>query len=306
VEAARGWTAEWTTERPNHRTTERIDRLGVDALDRERILEGLTTRAIGRDLRVFGEVTSTNDVAMALADGGAPHGTAVVAERQTRGRGRLGRPWSSPPGLGLWVSVILRPSVRAGLAPSLTLLAGLAAAEAIEAEAMLAAALKWPNDVLLDGRKVAGVLAELRAEDQAVRHVVAGIGINVHQRRQDFPAELADAAISIQMATGRAVSRILLLRRLFLRLEAWIQTMAAEGATPVVAAAAARMPMLGCQVVAVSGQERWEGRAERLEDDGALLLALPDGATRRILAAQVTRGGVGDKGPGAGAGDRGA
>ncbi len=262
--------------------------LGVDALDRDRILEGLATRAIGRDLRVFDEVTSTNDVAMALADGGAPHGAAVVADRQSRGRGRLGRPWLSPPGVGLWVSVVLRPPVPAALAPAVTLAAGLAAAEAIEAEAMVAAALKWPNDVLLDGRKVAGVLAELRAEDRAVRHVVAGIGINVHQRREDFPADLAEAAISIQMATGRAVSRVLLLRRLFLRLEAWNQTLAAEGPAPVVAAAAARMPMLGRPVVAVSGQERWEGRAARLEEDGALLLALPDGGTRRILAAEVT------------------
>ena len=269
-------------------------------LDRERILEGLATRAIGRDLRVFDQVTSTNDVAMALADAGAPHGAAVVAEGQTRGRGRLGRAWASPPGLGLWVSVVLRPSVRAGLAPCLTLLAGLAAAEAIEAEAMVAAALKWPNDVLLDGRKVAGVLAELRAEDQAVRHVVAGIGINVHQRREDFPAELAEAASSIQMATGRAVSRVLLLRRLFLRLETWVHAFAAGGPAPVVAAAAARMPMLGCQVVAVAGQERWEGRAERLEEDGALLLSLPAGGTRRILAAEVTLAGVGGQGPGAG------
>lgn len=260
----------------------------MDVLDREKILEGLATRAIGRDLRVFDQVTSTNDVAMALADAGAPHGAAVVAEGQTRGRGRLGRPWASPPGLGLWVSVVLRPSVRPELAPCLTLLAGLAAAEAIAAEAVVATALKWPNDVLLDGRKVAGALAELRAEDQVVRHVVAGIGINVHQRAGDFPAELAEAAISLQMATGRAVSRVLLLRRLFLRLETWVHTFATEGPAPVVAAAAARMPMLGCQVVAVSGRARWEGRAERLEEDGALLLALPGGGTRRVLAAEVT------------------
>ena len=260
----------------------------MDALDRERILECLRTEAIGRDLRLYAEVTSTNDVAMALAEAGAPHGTAVVAERQTRGRGRMGRPWASPPGMGLWVSVILRPPVAAALAPTVTLLAGLAAAEAIEAEAPLSAALKWPNDVILDGRKVAGILAELRAEDQVVSHVVVGIGINVHQRREDFPPSLGDTAISIRQATGRAVSRVLLLRRLFTRLEVWFRRFVAEGAAPVVAAAAARMPMLGRPVVAVSGAERWEGTADRLDPDGALVLALPAGGTRRVLAAEVT------------------
>ncbi len=260
----------------------------MDVLDRGRILERLRTEAIGRDLRLYGEVTSTNDVAMALADAGAPHGTAVVAEGQTRGRGRLGRPWESPPGVGLWVSVILRPPVPATLAPALTLLAGLSVAETIEAEAQVAAALKWPNDVLLDGRKVCGILAEMRAEDQVVAHVVVGVGINVYQRPQDFPPDLADTAISIRQATGRVVSRVLLLRRLFARLEVWYQRFVAEGAAPVVAAAAARMPMLGWPVVAAAGAERWRGTAARLDPDGALVLTLPTGEARRILAAEVT------------------
>ena len=271
----------------------------MDLLDRERILEGLATRAIGADLHLYDEVTSTNDVATALADAGAPHGAAVVAERQTRGRGRLGRPWASPPGVGIWVSVILRPPVPAGLAPALTLLAALAVAEAIEAETQVAAALKWPNDVLLDGRKVAGILAELRAEEQAVAHVVVGIGINVHQRREEFPPELAETATSIRQATGRAVSRVMLLRRLFARLEAWYGRFVAEGAAPVVAAAAARMPMLGRPVIAAAGGERWEGTAASLDGDGALVLALPGGHTRRVLAAEVTLAGAGGQGPGA-------
>ena len=260
----------------------------MDVLDRERILAGLETRAIGRVLHVHDEVTSTNDVAMALADAGAPHGTAVAAERQTRGRGRLGRAWSSPPGVGLWTSVVLRPPVPAAAVPVLTLAAGLAAAEAIEAEAGIPAALKWPNDVLLDGRKVAGTLLELRTEDQAVAHVVAGVGINVHQARGDFPPEVAQTAVSIRQATGRPVSRVLLLRGLFTRLETWYERFLAEGPDPVVTAAAGRMPVLGQPVVAVAGAERLEGTAARLDSDGALVLALPGGGTRRVLAAEVT------------------
>jgi len=261
---------------------------GVDSLDRERILDGLGTRAVGRALHVYDEVGSTNDVAMGLADGGAPHGTAVVAERQRAGRGRLGRTWASPAGLGLWVSVVLRPQVPAAAAPTVTLVSGVAAAEAIEAAAEVAVALKWPNDLLLDGRKVAGILAELRATDQTVEHLVVGIGVNVHQALHEFPPELAGAAISIRQATGRAISRVLLLRHLFARLETWVDRFVGEGAAPVVAAAAARMPMLGRPVVAVSGADRWEGTAAGLDEDGALVLALPDGRTRRVLAAEVT------------------
>jgi BirA family biotin operon repressor/biotin-[acetyl-CoA-carboxylase] ligase len=265
----------------------------VDRLDRAEILQGLQTREIGRVLHVHDEVTSTNDLAMALAESGAPHGTAVVAERQARGRGRLGRAWDSPAGLGLWASVVLRPEVPAAQAPAMTLAAGLAAAEAIEAEADVAAALKWPNDVLLDGRKVAGILTELRTRDQAVAHLVVGIGINVHQGVADFPPDLAETAISIRQAAGRAVSRVRLLQCLFARLEAWSQRFVAEGSGAVVAAAAARMPMLGQRVVAVAGTERWEGTAARLDGDGALVIALPGGGTRRVLAAEVTLPGAG-------------
>lgn len=272
----------------------------MDALDRVAILAGLETEAVGRVLHVHDAVASTNDLAMALGDAGAAHGTAVVAERQTRGRGRLGRIWASPPGVGLWVSVVLRPAVPAAVAPAITLAAGVATAEAIEAEAGRAAAetgeaaagivaaLKWPNDVLLDGRKVAGILTELRTEGQDVAHLVVGIGINVHQGRSEFPPELAEAAISIRQATGRALSRALLLRRLFARLEAWYQRFLTEGPPAVAAAAAARMPMLGRRVVAVAGAERWEGTAARLDGDGALILVLAGGGTRRLLAAEVT------------------
>ncbi len=262
--------------------------LAWDALDRGQILEGLETREIGRILHVHDEVTSTNDLAMALGDAGAPHGTAVVAERQTRGRGRLGRAWVSPPGVGLWTSVLLRPPIPASAAPAMTLAAGVAAAEAIEAEAGVVATLKWPNDVLLDGRKVAGILTELRTEVQAVAHLVVGIGINVHQGRSEFAPELAETAISLRQATGRAPSRVLLLRQLFARLEAWYQRFLGEGPAVVAGAAAARMPMLGRRVVAVAGAERCEGTAIRLDGEGALILELGDGRTRRLLAAEIT------------------
>lgn len=260
----------------------------MDSFEPERILQGLGTREVGRTLHVHDEVASTNDVAMALADGGAPHGTAVVAERQTRGRGRLGRSWASPPGVGLWVSVVLRPPLPAGAAPAVTLAAGVASAEAIEAVADVRVALKWPNDLLLDCRKVGGILTELRAEEERVAYLVVGIGINVHQASHEFPAELASSAVSIRQATGRPVSRVLLLRHLFSRLETWTDRFIREGPGPAVASAAARMPMLGRRVVAVSGPDRWEGSAARLDQDGALVLELPGGQTRRIVAAEVT------------------
>ena len=265
--------------------------IGADVLDRERILDGLETRAVGRALHLYDQVASTNDVAMALADAGAPHGTAVVAEHQTQGRGRLGRAWASPPGVGLWASVVLRPAVPAAVASAMTLGGGVAAAEAIEAEAGIPVTLKWPNDVLLDGRKVAGILTELRAEDRMVAHLVMGIGINVHQGPSEFPSELAGTATSIRQAAGRAVSRVRLLQRLFGRLEAWHQRFVSEGPGIVVAAAAARMPMLGRRVVAVAGAERWEGTAACLDVHGALVIEVAPGRTQRVVAAEVTLAG---------------
>src|SRR5262249_47625594 len=151
------------------------------------------------------EVDSTQRLARDLARGGADEGTTVIAERQTAGRGRMGRQWHSPAGENVYCSVVLRPPLAPGAVPCLALVVGLAVIDAVRAVAGLAAALKWPNDVLLEGRKVAGILTELDAEVERVHFVIAGIGVNVNVT--DFPPELAHKATSLRLAGSLPVDR---------------------------------------------------------------------------------------------------
>jgi BirA family biotin operon repressor/biotin-[acetyl-CoA-carboxylase] ligase len=163
---------------------------------------------------VFLAVTdSTNRVAMEMAESGARHGTVVVADAQTAGRGRMGRRWESPAGKNLYVSLLLRPPVPAVDATRLALVAGVALADAVEAVGV-PAALKWPNDLYCGGRKAAGILAEMASDTDGVRHVVIGVGLNVNAEESDFPADLRGAATSLRICAGRAFRRADVLSRL--------------------------------------------------------------------------------------------
>ncbi len=165
------------------------------------------------DLVCLAATDSTNRVAMEMAENGAKHGTVVVADAQTAGRGRMGRRWVSPAGKNLYVSLLLRPSVPTVDAPRLALVAGVALADAVEA-AGVPAALKWPNDLYCDGRKAAGILAEMASDADGVRHVVIGVGINVNMVEADFPPGLRGAATSLRICSGRAFRRVDVLARL--------------------------------------------------------------------------------------------
>ena len=156
---------------------------------------------------------STNRVAMEMAENGAKHGTVVVADAQTAGRGRMGRRWVSPAGKNLYVSLLLRPSVPTVDAARLALVAGVALADAVEAVGV-PAALKWPNDLYCGGRKAAGILAEMASDPGAVRHVVIGVGLNVNMVEDDFPADLRGTATSLRICAGRAFRRVDVLARL--------------------------------------------------------------------------------------------
>lgn len=165
------------------------------------------------DIVVLAVTDSTNRVAMEMAENGAPHGTVVVADAQTAGRGRMGRRWVSPAGKNLYVSLLLRPSVPAVDAPRLALVAGVALADAVEAVGV-PASLKWPNDLYCGGRKAAGILAEMASETDAVRHAVIGVGLNVNMEEADFPPDLRDTATSLRIRAGRVFRRVDVLARL--------------------------------------------------------------------------------------------
>src|SRR5512147_472545 len=161
----------------------------------------LNTHDIGQVLHHFEVISSTNDHARELAEEGAGHGEVVIAESQTGGRGRRGRPWVSPPGRNAYFSVILRPDLPPSRAPELTLLASVALCDALR-QANVPAAIKWPNDLLVGDRKIAGILTELASEPERVHWAVVGIGVNVNAAAEDFPAELRDVATSVRIERG--------------------------------------------------------------------------------------------------------
>lgn len=226
----------------------------------------------------YPEVGSTNDIAAVLADRGAAEGLVVVADRQTAGRGRLGRSWASPPGAGIYASAVLRPS--AAVARLLTIAAGVAVAEGVAAATGLTTHVKWPNDVHVAGRKLAGILAE-----GALNHVVLGIGINVQPAA--YPPDVAARATAIETELGRRVDRGLVLAECLSALASRYRELQ-DGSSRLVLDAWRRHaePMLGRRVEWESAGERHTGLADNIDDDGALIVSVEAG-TLRIRSGEV-------------------
>ena len=241
-----------------------------------------------RDIRWLAETDSTQRVARELARAGAPEGTVVIAEAQTAGRGRLGRTWHSPRGVNLYCSIVLRPPLSPAAVPQVALVAGVAAAAALAETPGLAPRLKWPNDVLIDGRKVAGILTEMEAEVERVHHVILGIGVNLNAPRAAFPPELRERATSLFLATGRRVDRAAVTGRLLAALEARYGRFLEGGFEAVRAEWESYSCLTGTDVRVASAEGEMAGRVLGLDADGALMLARPDGTSTRIVAGEVT------------------
>ncbi len=254
----------------------------------------LDARWAGRACEYQLSVGSTNAEGKRLAAGGAPHGQLILADEQTAGRGRRGRAWASPPGAGLWLSLVLRPEVQAERLPSLALLLALAAAEACEAvENGVEAKVKWPNDVVIGGRKVCGILLEMAADLDGAQWVVAGVGINTRQRAEDFPPEFRHTATSLAMEAEQTPRRADLLLAFLRALEARYDAWAQGGAAALRAEHARRSATLGRAVRVVSPAEEFVGMAEDIDETGALLVRrASDGELCRVLAADVSVRGV--------------
>jgi BirA family biotin operon repressor/biotin-[acetyl-CoA-carboxylase] ligase len=249
----------------------------------EHALAGLR---LGRPLYAFAQIGSTNDEARRLAEAGAPEGTLVVAEEQTAGRGRAGRRWLTPPGAALAFSLVLRPKLAAAEAGRLTMLAGLAAVEAIDAIAPGVAALKWPNDVLAADQKAGGILVETEISGDRLDFAVVGIGLNVSFA--PAPEVVAFPATALEAAAGAPVDRGRLLRGILERLdEHYAHLPAQPGSDPLHARWAARLAWLGETVSVRQGEGETVGRAEAVDPDGALILRLASGAARRVRAGDV-------------------
>ncbi len=248
----------------------------------------LVTARFGRELVYFDRVDSTNRLAGTHAERGAPEGFTVVADAQDAGRGRLDRAWHSPPGTNLYLSVVLRPAVAPQAVPSLALAAGLAVLRAVGVLCPhLHVGLKWPNDLWLEGRKLGGILCEMRTELDRVHHAIVGIGLNVNTQAADWPADLAPTAISLRQALGKPVSRPLLLAEILRRFEDLYDHWQRDGLKPLLPELETFSVLSGRPVRVHDLAGDLAGTAVGLTPAGALLLEQPDGTRREVIAGDV-------------------
>jgi BirA family transcriptional regulator, biotin operon repressor / biotin---[acetyl-CoA-carboxylase] ligase len=253
---------------------------------------------LGIELHELDECDSTNDEASARAAAGAPHGTVVTAAAQRRGRGRLGRAWYSPPGENLYLSCVLRPELPASALPPVTLAAGVAVADAVAAFGVRPA-VKWPNDVVVAGRKLAGVLTEMTTRGDRLDFLVLGIGVNLGSR--SFPPELAGVATSVALESGREVTPDRFRAELLPGLETWLDRFFRGGVAAVGPAWTERSGMAGARVRVMAGGLPVEGTASGIAEDGSLDVRDDRGHHVRVVAGDVillhekTRGAQGER-----------
>jgi BirA family biotin operon repressor/biotin-[acetyl-CoA-carboxylase] ligase len=258
-----------------------------DILTPDLVRKRLKGSLFGKRVYHFFRTDSTNRVAMELGYAGEPEGAVVLAEEQTAGRGRAGRSWHSERGAGLYVTLLLRPKLSPAQAPLLTMMAGLSAHTAVLAQTGLAAELKWPNDLLLNGKKIGGILTEMYAEPNAVRFVIVGIGINVNQEK--FPEGLAGTATSLRKETGRLYSRLEFLVKLLSQFETDYNRFLREGAPYVVQ----RFELVsnfasGRRVRVDTGMETYLGTTDGLSPEGLLIVKKDGGASATVIAGDVS------------------
>lgn len=259
-----------------------------DALHADDLLARLPdNQIVGRDIRVFEETNSTNDVAEKLARDGVKEGVVIFAEAQKKGRGRLGRQWLSPARKGLWFSVLLRPDLRPQFATQLTVAAATALARAIRRQTDLTPEIKWPNDILLRGKKVVGILTELSAELDHIKYVIIGIGVDVNLTLDDLPPELRKIATSLRIESGHSVSRPGLAAAILRELDADYARLRAGQFEALADEWEAQCTTIGRNVTIRIGDRVQSGVAESLDAEGALLLRTQHGRLERILGGDV-------------------
>jgi BirA family transcriptional regulator, biotin operon repressor / biotin---[acetyl-CoA-carboxylase] ligase len=245
-------------------------------------------KVVGRDIRVFKETTSTNDVMEKLARDGAKEGVVVFAETQTKGRGRLGRQWISPKGKGLWFSILLRPKLPPQSVTRVTIASATAVARAIRKQTGLAPQIKWPNDILFGEKKAVGILTELNAELDTIKYVIIGIGVDVNLTAEELPPTLKPIATSLRIEAGQMISRAALAAEILKQLDYDYRRIMTGDFDEVADEWVSQCSTIGRQVSIQLGLETVHGRAEALDSDGALLLRTSHGRLERIMGGDVS------------------
>jgi BirA family biotin operon repressor/biotin-[acetyl-CoA-carboxylase] ligase len=251
------------------------------------IQAGLGTEQLGKKVHAFPNVDSTNTVAFRLAMNGAQEGEVVVVESQAAGKGRMGRRWESPPGVNIYLSIILRPPFPPNKMPLITLMTAVACAESIEEVTGVLPSIKWPNDLLIGEKKLGGILTEADLELDRINFVVVGIGINVNMPRSAFPPSIRDTATSLQEALGKQVSRVTLIQALFRRFELWYKRFKEDRGEEIRRRWEELSQIRGKEVAMAFMGEMVQGMALEIDADGALLVQEAGGAVKRIVAGDV-------------------
>lgn len=254
----------------------------------EEVKSGLQTRILGQEVHFFSSIDSTQNELHTLAKEGAPEGTVVIADQQLGGKGRLGRVWHSPPGSGVSMSILLRPKLELHRCPQLTLLAAVAIVEAIREQTGLPVMIKWPNDLLLNGKKICGILTELNAESDCINYLIIGIGINVNTPA--FPEELNSIATSLAMEKKESVQRVALIQNLLERLEELYFLYLEEGFAPIKSRWESYAISIGKRVTIRQLSGSMTGLALGIDDTGVLLVQKDDGGLEKIYSADIEIG----------------
>jgi len=254
-----------------------------DRLFPSEILRYLDTKFIGKKIYYFDTLSSTMDLAMELGIKGLPEGTLVLAEAQTRGRGRLGRDWFSPKYKGIYLSLILRPNILPQQAPMLTLLSAVSVCAAVRQISALEAEIKWPNDILIRHKKLGGILMELNAEMDEIRFVIAGLGLNVNNDKKT----LLNGATSLKEELGEPVNRSVLLKEILRVIEKNYLIFQEKGPLPVLDKWREYSITLGKRVKVLCHRQHIEGIASDIDVDGGLLIRKDSGLVQKVTAGDV-------------------
>ena len=251
------------------------------------IKEDLTTEIFGKgDIFHFKEADSTNIKAKELADRGAVEGTLVISEKQTSGRGRKGRSWFSPSQEGIYISLILRPSISPSEAPKTTLLTAVAVAEALLSLTRLKVSIKWPNDILVGGKKIAGILTEISAEMDAIDYIVVGLGLNVNT--PDFPLDIKDNATSILIETGKYFHRVDIIKEYLKQYEKYYEILGIIGFEPIIKRWKELTNIIGRWITIEATNTEYTGEVQDIDKDGLLILKDGRGKFHRIFSGVVS------------------
>jgi BirA family biotin operon repressor/biotin-[acetyl-CoA-carboxylase] ligase len=260
-----------------------------DLYDRSALISVLHTETLGKDIIFLKETDSTNNELKRLAASGAPEGTVVIAERQLAGRGRRGRTWETGEGKAITMSILLRPEISPTNVQAITLAASCAVVRTIEPFTSVKPEIKWPNDILLSGKKVCGILTEMTAEPDRILSIIVGIGLNVFQQKEDFAEELKETATSIALNSSCPLSRSVLASAILEEFEIlYLDFIHRQSTAKFLDIWRSFSCTIGCDIIISQGEKNWQAKALDVLEDGCLLVESADGARQAIASGEIS------------------